>query len=91
MSGSASMFEQAGGAAMDGVAVSRHYEMTEASIRLGRTQRGQMARWLALEVLLRDEVALEDDELQDGLVRLQDKIEAELRAKAGVACARPTT
>jgi hypothetical protein len=39
-----------------------------------------MARWLALELPTTDEMALEDDVLQDRLIMLQDKIEAKMRA-----------
>jgi hypothetical protein len=39
-----------------------------------------MARWLALELLMTDEIALQDDALQERLILLQDKIEAKMRA-----------
>ena len=39
-----------------------------------------MARWLALELLMTDDMALEDDALQERLVLLQDKIEEKIRA-----------
>jgi hypothetical protein len=48
-----------------------------------------MARWLALELLMTDEMALADDVLQEHLILLQDKIEAKLRA--AVASAGPAT
>ena len=41
-----------------------------------------MARWLALEVLLNDPMALEDTVLEEHLYALQDKIEQKLRAAA---------
>lgn len=56
--------------------------LTELSIRLGREHREDMARWLALEVLLRDPEALEDAVLEEHLYALQDKIEQKLRAAA---------
>jgi hypothetical protein len=52
----------------------------ERSLRVGRDHRQDMARWLALELLTTDEMALEDDVLQDRLIMLQDKIEAKMRA-----------
>ena len=57
-------------------------ELTELSLRNAREHRDDMARWLALEVLLNDEVALEDALLQEHLIMLQDKIEAKARAVA---------
>ena len=52
----------------------------EKSLQAGREHRADMARWLALELLLTDEMALQDETLQEHLVLLQDKIEAKLRA-----------
>ena len=51
----------------------------EASLRAGRDHREDMARWLALELLLTDELALQDGVLQDHLILLQDKVEAKMR------------
>ena len=48
--------------------------------------REDMARWLALELLMTDEMALGDDALQEHLILLQGKIEEKMRA--AVACAR---
>jgi hypothetical protein len=39
-------------------------------------------RWLALEVLMTDPMALEDDALQERLILLQDKIEEKARLSA---------
>jgi hypothetical protein len=52
----------------------------EMSLRAGRDQRQDMARWLALEILATDDMALQDDVLQEHLILLQDKIEAKIRA-----------
>jgi hypothetical protein len=51
----------------------------EMSLQAGRDHRDDMARWLALELLMTDEIALEDDTLQERLIVLQDKIEAKMR------------
>ena len=42
-----------------------------------------MARWLALELLMTDEMALGDDVLQEHLILLQGKIEEKMRAAVG--------
>jgi hypothetical protein len=55
-------------------------EHLEMSLQAGRDHREDMARWLALELLTTDEMALEDDVLQEHLILLQDKIEAKMRA-----------
>jgi hypothetical protein len=52
----------------------------ETSLRAGRDHRYDMARWLALELLMTDEMALEDDALQERLILLQGKIEDRIRA-----------
>jgi hypothetical protein len=52
----------------------------ELSLQAGRDHRNDMARWLALELLMTDELALQDDALQEHLILLQDKIEAKIRA-----------
>jgi hypothetical protein len=57
-------------------------DLRELSLRNAREHRDDMARWLALEVLMTDEMALEDAMLQDHLILLQDKIEAKVRAAA---------
>jgi hypothetical protein len=51
----------------------------EKSLQAGRDHRADMARWLALELLMTDEIALQDDALQERLILLQDKIEAKMR------------
>lgn len=57
-------------------------ENLELSLRHAREHRDDMARWLALEVLLNDPTALEDRLLVERLYVLQDKIEEKLRAAA---------
>jgi hypothetical protein len=57
-------------------------ELTELPLRNAREHRYDMARWLALELLMTDEMALEDATLQEHLILLQDKIEAKVRAAA---------
>jgi hypothetical protein len=48
-----------------------------------------MARWLALEVLMSDEVAMQDAVLQDRLGILQDVIEKQLRAQVATVQGQP--
>lgn len=55
-------------------------EILEQSLRNAREHREDMARWLAVEVLLNDPKALEDTVLEDHLYALQDKIEKKIRA-----------
>jgi hypothetical protein len=57
-------------------------EILELSLRNAREHRDDMARWLALEVLLNDPAALADPVLEERLYVLQDKIEEKLRASA---------
>lgn len=64
---------------MDEIAV------VEKAVRAGREHRDDMARWLALEVLMSDEIAMLEDALQDRLSVLQEAIEERLRAKTGGA------
>lgn len=52
----------------------------EKSIELHTSHRQDMARWLALEVLMTDDMALADDILQERLILLQDRLEEKLRA-----------
>lgn len=66
---------------MDGGTVTD--ELLEKSIRLRTTHRQDMALWLALEVLMTDDMALADETLADRLVLLQDRLESKLRAAAG--------
>ena len=62
-----------------------HSDLVEVSLSNFREHRDEAARWLAVEVLLSDEAALEDDDLVDGLCRLQDRLEAQARQRLGVA------
>jgi hypothetical protein len=62
--------------------MNQHANLTDLALRKARDHRDDMARWLALEVLMSDELALEDDVLQERLIGLQDKIEARIRAAA---------
>ena len=55
-------------------------EILERSLMNAREHRDDMARWLAVEVLLNDPAALQDDVLEEHLYALQDKIEEKLRA-----------
>jgi len=55
-------------------------ELLELSLQHAREHRDDMARWLALEVLMTDPVALEDEALQERLILLQDKIEEKARS-----------
>jgi hypothetical protein len=56
--------------------------LLEQSLAAGRQYREEMARWLAVEVLITDKVAGRDTVLQDRLLALQETIEDRLRAKA---------
>jgi hypothetical protein len=62
-----------------------HTDLVEISLANFREHRADAARWLAVEVLLSDEAALEDDALVDGLGRLQDRLEEQTRQRYGVA------
>lgn len=44
-----------------------------------------MALWLALQVLMTDDMALADDAIQDRLILLQDRLEDKIRAWHGLA------
>lgn len=55
-------------------------ETLELSLQQAREHRDDMARWLALEVLLNDPEALGDSVLEEHLYVLQDRIEQKLRA-----------
>ena len=57
----------------------------ELAVQAGRDHRHEMARWLALEVLLTDEIAAQDDLLIDRLSVLQERVEEDLRAKTAPA------
>jgi hypothetical protein len=58
-------------------------EIVEQVVRAGREFRDDMARWLALEVLMNDEVAGQDETLQERLLVLQERVEEGLRGKVG--------
>lgn len=60
-----------------------HAGLVEISLRNLRENRDDMARWLAVEVLLKDPVALEDDELANRLADLQDRLEELTRSRYG--------
>jgi hypothetical protein len=64
-------------------------EIVEQVVRAGREYRDDMARWLALEVLLNDEVAGQDEALAERLLALQERVEEGLRAKLGAG--RPSS
>jgi hypothetical protein len=57
----------------------------EQAVRAGREHRAEMVRWLALEVLMTDEVAGRDAVLVERLSVLQELVEEDLRAKTRVA------
>jgi hypothetical protein len=62
-----------------------HSDLVEVSLSNFREHRVDAARWLAVEVLLSDPAALEDDDLVDRLCTLQDRLEALTRLRYGVA------
>jgi hypothetical protein len=74
-----------GGSAVNRGAVTTHSDLVEASLSNLRDHRADAARWLAIEVLLSDEAALEDDALALRLHSLQDRLEAMTRVRYGVA------
>jgi hypothetical protein len=61
-----------------------HGELVEISLSNLREHRDDAARWLAVEVLLSDEAALEDDDLVTRLHGLQDRLETLTRLRYGV-------
>jgi hypothetical protein len=56
----------------------------EMALGNARQQREDMVLWLALQVMMTDDVALADDALQDRLIILQDRIENVMRARLGL-------
>ncbi|MGH3250673.1 MAG: hypothetical protein ACRDOI_31315 [Trebonia sp.] len=62
-----------------------HSDLVEVSLGNLRDHRDDAARWLALEVLLSDERAPENDDLATRLRSLQDRMEAQARQRYGVA------
>jgi hypothetical protein len=62
-----------------------HGDLVEASLSNLREHRDDAARWLAVEVLLSDEAAIEDDGLVTRLHALQARLEVLTRQRYGVA------
>ena len=56
----------------------------EMALGNAREQREDMVLWLALQVMMTDDVALADDALQERLIVLQDRIENVMRARHGL-------
>jgi hypothetical protein len=56
----------------------------ELCLRHAREQRDEITLWLAVQVLMSDDVPLADDALQDRLILLQDRIENMMRARYGL-------
>jgi hypothetical protein len=56
----------------------------ELCLRHAREQRDEITLWLAVQVLMTDDVALADAGLQDRLCVLQDRIENVMRARHGL-------
>ena len=56
----------------------------ELALGNARQQREDMVLWLALQVMMTDDVALADDALQERLIILQDRIEDMMRARLGL-------
>jgi hypothetical protein len=62
-----------------------HGDLVEASLANLRDHRADAARWPAVEVLLCDDAALQDDALAACLHVLQGRLEALARVRYGVA------
>jgi len=56
----------------------------EMALGNARDQREDMVLWLALQVMMTDNVALADELLQDRLCVLQDRIEDVMRHRLGL-------
>jgi hypothetical protein len=56
----------------------------ELALGNARQQREDMVLWLALQVMMTDDVALAGDALQERLIILQDRIEDMMRARLGL-------
>jgi len=56
----------------------------ELCLRHAREQRDEITLWLAVQVLMSDDVPLADDKLQDRLILLQDRVENMMRARYGL-------
>lgn len=72
---------------MDGGTVKTPEDLVEISIRNAQEHPQDTARWLAVEVLLSDTAALEDDELVDRLIGLQDRLSDLTRVRYGIPVA----
>jgi hypothetical protein len=59
-------------------------QVVEACFRNARENPDEIARWLAVEVLLTDPAALEDDTLVERLLALQDRLEVHARVRYGL-------
>jgi len=56
----------------------------EMALGNARDHREDMVLWLALQVMMTDDVALADDALQERLIILQDRIENMMRNRLGL-------
>ena len=56
----------------------------DLALQHAREHREEVTLWLAVQVLMTDDVALADDGLQDRLIVLQDRIENMMRARYGL-------
>ena len=56
----------------------------ELCLQDAREQRDEITLWLAVQVLMTDDVAMADEALQDRLCVLQDRIENHMRARHGL-------
>jgi hypothetical protein len=59
-------------------------EVLEMALGNAREQREDMVLWLALQVMMTDDVALADEALQERLIVLQDRIENMMRNRLGL-------
>ena len=69
---------------MDAGSVNDPDSVLELCLRHAREQRDEITLWLAVQVLMSDDVALADDALQDRLIILQDRIENIMRTRLGL-------
>jgi len=68
---------------MDAGTVTGHGDL-EMALGNAREHRDDMVLWLALQVMMTDDVALADDALQERLIVLQDRIENMMRNRLGL-------
>ena len=68
---------------MDAGTVTDHGDL-EMALGNARQYRDDMVLWLALQVMMTDDVALADDALQERLIILQDRIENMMRNRLGL-------